>query len=81
MYRYMMQVFSIHILPSNEEVLLRVSEQRNILHEIRKQKANWIEKKKIPRYLLKKLKVLCWVVCIYILYTGKYSITVRYSLI
>jgi hypothetical protein len=27
----------------NEEVLLRVSEQRNILHEIRKRKANWIE--------------------------------------
>jgi hypothetical protein len=26
----------------NEEVLLRVSEQRNILHEIRKLKANWI---------------------------------------
>ena len=26
----------------NEEVLLRVNEQRNILHEIRKQKANWI---------------------------------------
>jgi hypothetical protein len=26
----------------NEEVLLRVSEQRNILHEIRKCKANWI---------------------------------------
>jgi hypothetical protein len=26
----------------NEKVLLRVSEQRNILHEIRKQKANWI---------------------------------------
>ena len=25
----------------NEEVLLRVKEQRNILHEIRKQKANW----------------------------------------
>jgi hypothetical protein len=25
----------------NEEVLLRVSEQRNILHEIRKRKANW----------------------------------------
>jgi hypothetical protein len=24
------------------EVLLRVSEQRNILHEIRKRKANWI---------------------------------------
>ena len=26
----------------NEEVLLRVDEQRNILHEIRKWKANWI---------------------------------------
>ena len=26
----------------NEEVLLRVNEQRNILHEIRKHKANWI---------------------------------------
>jgi hypothetical protein len=26
----------------NEEVLLIVSEQRNILHEIRKRKANWI---------------------------------------
>jgi len=25
-----------------EEVLLRVKEQRNVLHEIRKQKANWI---------------------------------------
>ena len=26
----------------NEEVLLRVNEQRNIRHEIRKRKANWI---------------------------------------
>ena len=26
----------------NEEVLPRVKEQRNILHEIRKRKANWI---------------------------------------
>ena len=26
----------------NKEVLLRVNEQRNILHEISKQKANWI---------------------------------------
>ena len=26
----------------NEEVLLRVNEQRNILHEIRKRKDNWI---------------------------------------
>ena len=27
----------------NEEVLLTVNEQRNILHEIRKRKANWID--------------------------------------
>jgi hypothetical protein len=27
---------------TNEEVLLRVNEQRNVLHEIRKRKANWI---------------------------------------
>jgi len=26
----------------NEDVLLRVKGQRNILHEIRKRKANWI---------------------------------------
>jgi hypothetical protein len=26
----------------NEEVLIRVNEQRNVLHEIRKRKANWI---------------------------------------
>ena len=26
----------------NEEVLLRVNEQRNILHEIRERKASWI---------------------------------------
>jgi len=26
----------------NKEVLLRVNEQRNILHEIRKWKANWM---------------------------------------
>ena len=26
----------------NEDVLLRVNEQRNILHEIRKRKANWV---------------------------------------
>ena len=29
-------------LVRNEEVLLRVNEQRNILHEIRKRKATWI---------------------------------------
>ena len=27
----------------NEDVLLRVKEQKNILHEIRKRKANWID--------------------------------------
>ena len=27
----------------NEEVLLRVKKQMNILHEIRKRKANWID--------------------------------------
>ena len=26
----------------NEDILLRINEQRNILHEIRKRKANWI---------------------------------------
>ena len=26
----------------NEKVLLRVSEQRNVIHAIRKRKANWI---------------------------------------
>jgi hypothetical protein len=26
----------------NEDVLLRVKEQRNVVHEIRKRKANWI---------------------------------------
>jgi len=32
--------WTVHV--RNEEVLLRVNEQRNILHEIRKRKANWI---------------------------------------
>ena len=35
----------------NEEVLHRVNEKRNILHEIRKRKANWIGhilRKKLP---------------------------------
>jgi hypothetical protein len=38
----------------NEEVLLRVKEQRNILHEISKWKANWIG------------HILCVCVCVYI---------------
>ena len=33
---------STRICVRNEDVLLRVNEQRNILHEIRKRKANWI---------------------------------------
>jgi hypothetical protein len=32
--------WTVHV--RNEEVLPRVKEQRNILHEIRKRKANWI---------------------------------------
>ena len=32
----------IYIYTRNEEVLLRGNEQRNILNEIRKRKANWI---------------------------------------
>jgi hypothetical protein len=32
--------WTVHV--RNEEVLLRVKEQRNILHEIRKRNANWI---------------------------------------
>ena len=35
-------VLLVCICVLNEEVLLRVKEQRNILHEIRKRKANWI---------------------------------------
>ena len=33
-------IWTDHVI--NEEVLLRVNEQRNILHEISKRKANWI---------------------------------------
>ena len=36
----MMENWTDHV--RNEEVLLRVNEQRNILHEIRKRKAKWI---------------------------------------
>jgi hypothetical protein len=39
----------------NEEVLLRVSQQRNILHEIRKRKANWIGHILLRNCLLKKV--------------------------
>jgi len=40
----------------NEGVLLRVKEQRNILHEIRKRKANWIG------HILRRNCLLQWVI-------------------
>jgi len=40
----------------NEELLLRVKEQRNILHEIRKRKTNWIG------YILHRNCLLQWVI-------------------
>jgi len=39
----------------NEEMLLRVNEQRNILHEIRKRKANWIDHILRRKCLLKQV--------------------------
>jgi len=39
----------------NEEVVLRVNEQRNILHEIRKRKANWIGHILRRNYLLQQV--------------------------
>ena len=40
----------------NEELLLRVKEQRNILHEKSKQKANWI------CHILRRNCLLQWVI-------------------
>jgi hypothetical protein len=39
----------------NEDVLFRVKEQRNILHEIRKRKANWIGHTLRRNYLLQRV--------------------------
>jgi heme exporter protein D len=39
----------------NEEVLHRVKEQRNILHEISKRKANWIDQILCRNCLLRKV--------------------------
>jgi len=39
----------------NEEVLMRINGQRNILHEIRKRKANWIGHILRRRCLLKQV--------------------------
>ena len=44
----------------NQEVLLRVNEQRNILHEIRKWKANWIGHILRRNCLLKQVKEGRW---------------------
>jgi len=48
-----------------EEVLLRVKEQRNILHEIRKRKANWIghilrRNCRLQRVIEGKIQVSMW---------------------
>jgi hypothetical protein len=42
LYKKLMEKISWTDHVRNEEVLLRVKEQRNILHAIRKRKANWI---------------------------------------
>jgi len=39
----------------NEDVLLRVKEQRNILHEINKRKANWIGHNFLRNCLLQRV--------------------------
>jgi hypothetical protein len=39
----------------NEEVLLRVKEQRNILHEMSKRKANWIDQILCRKCLLQQV--------------------------
>jgi hypothetical protein len=48
----------------NEDVLLRVKEQRNILHEIRKWKANWTGHILRRNYLLQRViggKIQGWI--------------------
>jgi len=39
----------------NEEVLLRVKKQRNILHEISKQKANWVGHILLSNFILQRV--------------------------
>jgi len=46
-------IWSDHV--RNEEVLLRVKEQRNILHQIPKRKANWIVYILRRNYLLQRV--------------------------
>jgi len=48
--------FFVGIILPNEEVLLKVREQRNILHEISKRKANWIG------HILRRNCLLQWVI-------------------
>ena len=48
----------------NKDVLLRVKEQRNILHEIRKRKANWIGHILLRNCLLQRVtegKIQGWI--------------------
>jgi hypothetical protein len=61
----------------NEEVLLRVNEQRNILHEIRNRKANWIDhilrriyhlKQAIEGKIKEEIFTLCMQCFLYIAY-------------
>jgi len=50
----------------NEDVLLRVNEQRNILQEIRKRKANWIGHILRRNCLLKQvIERICRIGCLY----------------
>jgi hypothetical protein len=44
----------------NEEVLLRVKEQRNILHEIRKRKANWIGRSLRRKGVVGRRRTFCY---------------------
>jgi hypothetical protein len=52
-WRRMKISWTVHV--RNEEMLLRVNEQRNIQHEKRKQKANWIGRILRRNYLLKQV--------------------------
>ena len=52
-WRKMEKIWNDHV--KNEEVLLRVNEQWNILHEIRKRKANWIGHILRRNYILKQV--------------------------
>jgi hypothetical protein len=50
-----MEKISLNDHVRNEEVLLRVKEQRNILHEIHKRKTNWTGKILRRKFLLQRV--------------------------